>query len=276
MDLTSEYSSYRTRKRKVDVFRIILFSVILTVLIFFAGAQYAYRFPDTIPDITRTPYTEPQGGDGPPFDDRNTHVADVVEQSLPSVVSIAATGKVSFGELSLKIDKEKIGSGFILSRDGYIITNKHVVEDKELSYAVVMGQDKTYPVKSIYRDPKHDLAILETDLTGERPLLLGENSNLRLGEPVIAIGTPFGELPNTVTTGVISGLGRNLSDTLPPGYENIIQTDAAINPGNSGGPLLNTDGKVIGINTAIVAGGQNLGFAIPVTALKEFLRTKNL
>jgi len=257
--------------------RIVLFSVLLTVLVFFAGTQYAYRYPDVIPDLTRPTYTAPQGG-GPPdlSSSSEAAVADVVERSLPSVVSIAASGKVSFGGLNLRMDEEKIGSGFVLSKKGYIITNKHVVMDPDLTYSVIVGNDKKYAVNNIYRDPKYDLAILATDFAGGIPLRLGDATRLRLGDRVIAIGTPFGELPNTVTTGVVSGLGRNLSDTLPPGYENIIQTDAAINPGNSGGPLLNTRGEVIGINTAIAPGGENLGFAIPATALKQFIETTNL
>jgi S1-C subfamily serine protease len=253
--------------------RIILFSVLLTVMVFFAGTQYAYLFPDAIPDITRKTYTEPQGG-GPPsaLETRATPVADVVERSLPSVVSIAASGKVDFGGLPLEMEGEKIGSGFIYSDKGYIITNKHVVSEKNLTYSIVVD-NKKYAVRTIHRDPKHDLAILETDLISGKPLQLGNTDTVRLGDQVIAIGTPFGELPNTVTTGVISGLKRNLSDTLPAGYEDIIQTDAAINPGNSGGPLLNTRGEVIGINTAIVAGGQNLGFAVPVAELQDFVKT---
>lgn len=264
-------------RRRTNVLRIVLFSVLTTVLVFFAGTQYAYRFPDVIPDLTRQAFTEPQGGGPPDFSSGSEAVvADVVERSLPSVVSIAASGKVSFGGLNLRMDEEKIGSGFVLSKKGYIITNKHVVMDDNLTYSVVVGSDKKYPVNKIHRDPKRDLAILETDFNTGSPLSIGDADRLRLGDRVIAIGTPFGELPNTVTTGVVSGLGRDLSDTLPPGYENIIQTDAAINPGNSGGPLLNARGEVIGINTAIAPGGENLGFAIPATALKQFIETTEL
>jgi S1-C subfamily serine protease len=277
IDYFQPLSPYPTRKKTTSVLQIILFSVLITVVIFFAGTQYAYRFPDMIPDITRKTYSEPQGGGPPTLSDSNAAVvADVVEQSLPSVVSIAATGSISFEDIDFKMNEERIGSGFILSDNGYIITNKHVVSDDALDYVVFVGNEKKYTVNKIHRDAKHDLAILETDVSEGKPLVLGDMAQLRLGEQVIAIGTPFGELPNTVTTGVISGLGRNLSEGLPAGYDNIIQTDAAINPGNSGGPLLNTKGEVIGINTAIVAGGQNLGFAIPVSALRDFIQTAEL
>ncbi len=265
------------RRKHTPSYRTVFLSLIITLLTFFAGTQYAYRFPEGIPDVRSIMALEPQTGGSPFYRDETVGagVADIVEQSLPSVVSIAATGRVSFGEGEVRLEEEEIGSGFILSKQGYILTNRHVVENDTLAYAVVVN-GKKYPVKKVYLDSKTDLAILQTDATSYPNLPLGTADNLRLGEQVIAIGTPFGELPNTVTTGVVSGLGRDLSSSFPPGYENIIQTDAAINPGNSGGPLLNTRGEVIGINTAIVKGGENLGFAIPVSAVQEFMKSLHL
>lgn len=278
-----EMSSFtRTRRRRrPNIPLIIAGTVLATLAVFIAGTQYAYQNPDVVPDFasenTRV-YTEPQGGGPPTFEELNgkdAGVSDVIERSVPSVVAIAASGTISFGEGSLPLKEEKIGSGFFYSRDGTIITNKHVVLDDSLTYSVIVD-NKNYKVKKVHLDPDQDIAILKTDATTRRPLPLGESSSLRVGQQVIAIGTPFGELPNTVTTGIISGLGRNLSDTLPPGYENIIQTDAAINPGNSGGPLLNGEGEVIGINTAIISGGDNVGFAIPTSSLRSFLKTIEL
>ncbi|MDH7476174.1 MAG: trypsin-like peptidase domain-containing protein [Microgenomates group bacterium] len=224
-------------------------------------------------------------------------ITEVVEKALPSVVTVGMeTTTVSGGSLEFdpfnpfspfrqipgkqKKIEQNIGSGFIVSSDGLVITNKHVVADTEADYKVLDSNNKKYPVVKIYRDPLNDLAILKINppLGGFQPLPLGDSSTLKLGQMAIAIGTPLGEFTNTVTVGVISGLGRGITAGSPfEGYveklENIIQTDAAINPGNSGGPLLNSQGQVIGINTAISAEGQNLGFAIPVNVVKELLQS---
>jgi len=177
---------------------------------------------------------------------------------------------------------ESIGSGFIVSGNGMIVTNKHVVSDTSMTYQVVTSDGKKYDVKNIYRDPLNDVALLKIDPnqnSGEKlnPLTLGDSSNLQVGQYVIAIGTALGELQNTVTTGVVSGLGRGITAGSP--YEgsveqlnDVIQTDAAINPGNSGGPLFNSSGQVIGVNTAVSQNGQNIGFAIPVNVIKDALQ----
>ena len=174
---------------------------------------------------------------------------------------------------------QNIGSGFIVSPDGLIITSKHVVSDTGATYKIITNDNKTYNVEKIYRDPSNDVAILKinppsgTKLT---PLSLGDSTNLTLGQTVIAIGTSLGEFTNTVTSGIVSGLGRGITAGSPfQGYveklDNAIQTDAPINPGNSGGPLLNSSGQVIGINTAIAQNGQNIAFAIPVNVIKTVL-----
>lgn len=170
--------------------------------------------------------------------------------------------------------EQDIGSGFIISSDGLIVTNKHVVSDTEASYRIITKDDKTFEVKKIYRDPTNDLAILKIDGSGFKTMELGDSSKLKLGQFVIAIGTALGEFRYTVTTGVVSGLGRSISAGSPlegavERLDNVIQTDAAINPGNSGGPLLNSAGQVIGVNTAISTEGQNIGFAIPINVVKE-------
>ena len=172
--------------------------------------------------------------------------------------------------------KQDIGTGFVIAKDGLIVTNKHVVADTNAKYRVITKDDKEYEVKKIYRDPANDLAILKIEASGLNPVELGDSDKLKVGQFVIAIGTALGEFRHTVTTGVISGLGRGITAGSPfEGYverlDNVIQTDAAINPGNSGGPLLNSAGQVIGVNVAVAAEGQNIGFALPINLVKETL-----
>ncbi len=224
-------------------------------------------------------------------------ITKVVEQSLPSVVTIGISKTTSAND-SLQIDpfnpfggfkripggtekiEQNIGSGFIISPDGLIITNKHVVADTSATYKVLTNDNKKYDVAKIYRDPLNDLAILKINAGGLKPLPLGDSNNLKLGQMAIAIGTPLGDFKNTVTQGIISGLGRGINAGSPfEGYveklDNVIQTDAAINPGNSGGPLLNSKGQVIGMNVAVAQEGQNIGFALPVNVVKTLIDNFN-
>lgn len=178
---------------------------------------------------------------------------------------------------------ENIGSGFILNTDGTIVTNKHVVSDTTMKYTVITKNEKKYAVQKIYRDPSNDIAILKIDPNQNLgqvlpPVKLGDSSKIQVGQLAIAIGTPLGEFNNSVTTGVISGVGRGITAGSPfEGFveqlDNVIQTDAAINPGNSGGPLLDSSGNVIGVNTAVSQNGQNIGFALPINLIKESLKT---
>ena len=219
-------------------------------------------------------------------------ITKVVEDSLPSVVTIGISKTTTSGDF-FEIDpfdpfsfrqtpgkktkiEQNIGSGFIISKDGLIITNKHVVADTTASYKVLDNDNKKYDVEKIYRDPLNDLAILKITASNLKPLPLGDSSKIKLGQIAIAIGTPLGEFKNTVTQGIISGVGRGINTSSPyEGYveklDHVIQTDAAINPGNSGGPLLNSKGQTIGINTAIAQEGQNIGFAIPVNVVKDLI-----
>lgn len=223
-------------------------------------------------------------------------VIDVVEKVGPSVVTVAMEKQqvtspfsIEFGPFGFRFPElpsepkkveQNIGTGFIISSDGLIVTNKHVVADIRASYKVITKDDKNYEVKKIYRDPVNDLAILKIDVNGVKPVEMGDSDKLKVGQFVIAIGTALGEFKNTVTTGVISGLGRGITAGSPfEGYverlDNVIQTDAAINPGNSGGPLLNSAGQVIGVNVAVAAQGQNIGFAIPINVIKEAIDNFN-
>jgi S1-C subfamily serine protease len=221
-------------------------------------------------------------------------ITKIVEESIPSVVTIGIKKTISTGDFytidpfdffspfrrvpgQKKNIEKNIGSGFIITEDGLILTNKHVVADTEATYQVLTYDKKKYDVEKIYRDPLNDLAIIKISAKEKlKPLKLGDSSKIKLGQLVIAIGTPLGEFTNTVTSGIISGLGRGITAGSPlEGYveklDNVIQTDAAISPGNSGGPLLNSSGEVIGINTAIAQEGQNIGFAIPVNTAKELI-----
>jgi len=215
-------------------------------------------------------------------------VIDIAEESSSSVVtvSISKTEKVPlfnfnpFGGLfDLKTKEQKIeqdiGSGFIIEK-GLVVTNKHVVADRSASYRVIDKNDQVFPVEEIYRDPANDLAIIKID-SDLPPLSLGDSNQLKVGQLVVAIGTALGEFRHTVTSGVISGLGRGINaGSTFEGYverlDNVIQTDAAINPGNSGGPLIDSSGQVIGVNVAIAGGAQNIGFAIPINVVKESLK----
>jgi len=168
------------------------------------------------------------------------------------------------------------GSGFIIEKSGLILTNKHVIADPKAIYSVITSNGKKYETKVLARDPINDVAILKIDVENLTPINMGTAKNVELGQTVIAIGNALGEFQNTVSTGVISGLSRLITAiTDPSGHKQrlrgLIQTDAAINPGNSGGPLINIEGQAIGINSAVVFGAQNIGFAIPIDLAKKDL-----
>ncbi|MCF7794994.1 trypsin-like peptidase domain-containing protein [Patescibacteria group bacterium] len=167
------------------------------------------------------------------------------------------------------------GSGFIISEDGYIITNKHVVAYEDVDYSVVLNNEKSYTATVVDRDTITDIAVLKIETEEKLPTVeLGDSSSLEVGQTVIAIGNALGEFSNTVSTGVISGLSRTVIAGGAGNTEkltNVIQTDASINPGNSGGPLLDSDGKVIGINTAMASRAQNIGFAISINEVKSII-----
>ncbi len=165
------------------------------------------------------------------------------------------------------------GTGFIVSLDGLIVTNRHVVEDKEASYTVLTNQGERLSAQVLARDPVEDIALLKIDKTDLPVIELGSSDNLKIGQTVIAIGNALAEYRNTVSTGVVSGLMRSIyafgSYGQTEKISGVIQTDAAINPGNSGGPLLNLKGEAIGVNVAMAQGAQNIGFALPINKVKR-------
>lgn len=178
---------------------------------------------------------------------------------------------------STQLKKIGGGSGFVVSNDGLILTNKHVVSDTAAEYTVIAFDGKKYPAKVLARDPSQDLAIIKVEATNLTAAKIGDSNSIKLGQTAIAIGYSLGEFSNTVSVGVISGLARNVTAS-GSGFgiealQGVIQTDAAINPGNSGGPLLNLKGEVIGINTAVASSAQSIGFAIPINRAKKDIQS---
>lgn len=251
-----------------------------------------------IPALTSTPPVVSEGNTVKVVSEESV-VISAVDRVSPSVVTIGISKTRPAGDIfefdpfdmfspfrrrpgtskPQKIEQD-IGSGFIVGADGLIVTNKHVVSDAEASYRVITKDDKTYDVTKIYRDPINDMAILKIGASDLPIVEMGDSENIKVGQLAIAIGTALGEFRNTVTTGVISGIGRGITaggpfESSAERLDNVIQTDAAINPGNSGGPLLNSSGQVIGVNVAVSAEGQNIGFALPINVVKEALANFN-
>jgi serine protease Do len=173
-----------------------------------------------------------------------------------------------FGEeMQREFKQPSLGSGFIIDKEGHVVTNNHVIEDAD-QIKVKLDDQKEFDAQVIGRDPSTDLALLKIKSTHDYPVVkLGDSAQLKVGQWVVAIGSPFG-LERTVTAGIVSAKGRVIGSGP---YDDFIQTDASINPGNSGGPLLNLKGEVVGINTAIIASGQGIGFAIPINLAKGII-----
>jgi serine protease Do len=262
--------------------RFLLAPVLVSVLV---GAGYGISKTVKAPDAAAAPAAKSAEIPMVP-----ANFSELAEKVRPGVVNIQVVKKVKnvafgsgenpFGENSPFGDffapyfqgnrspapeQRGVGSGFIMSSDGYILTNNHVVEDAD-QIKVKLADGKEYNGKIVGRDPKTDLAVVKIDGAKDlHPLALGNSDDLKVGSWVVAVGSPFG-LEQTVTAGIVSAKGRVIGSGP---YDNFIQTDASINPGNSGGPLINTKGEVVGINTAIVAEGKGIGFAIPVNMAKD-------
>lgn len=204
-----------------------------------------------------------------------SNTINIVKNSAPGVVSIAIS------QISLSQDKgiistdSNIGTGFIVDANGWIVTNQHVVSSTTATYKVVTNDGTQYDVTEIARDDANDIAILRINAKDLKVLDLGDSDSLVAGQDVIAIGTPLGEYAGSVTKGIISGLDRTVTTSASwfgatqKTYEGVLQTDAAVNPGNSGGPLLNSEGKVIGVNFATTSGAESISFALPINKVKE-------
>lgn len=251
----------------------------------------------TVPEVGQA--QEVPTGEYNPQTTQEQAIIDTVKKSRESVVSVVATrdvpalrrGTTPFGfpddffqeffegfqvprSRGQELERKQVsaGTGFLISGDGMIITNKHVVSDTKADYTVFLNNGTEINARVLARDPVQDIAIMKIDRSGLPFLPLGDSNTIEIGQTAIAIGNALGEFENTVSVGVVSGLSRTItaqgggqSEVL----EDIIQTDAAINPGNSGGPLLNLRGEVIGINTAMAQGAQSIGFAIPINKAKR-------
>lgn len=200
-------------------------------------------------------------------------IASVAEKVAPSVVSILTTAQAA--TFQGPVEQDGAGTGIIISKDGYILTNKHVVAGAS-TVSVVTADGTSYDnVKVIGSDPLNDIAFVKIDgVSNLTPAELGDSTSVRIGQSVVAIGNALGQYQNTVTSGIISGLNRSVTAGLESGssdtetLNDLIQTDASINPGNSGGPLVNLAGQVIGINTAIASDANGIGFVIPISSTK--------
>jgi serine protease Do len=193
-------------------------------------------------------------------------LAAVVASVRDSVVTIMSEGFSSRG--FQQIPSTGVGSGIVLTSDGYILTNRHVVEESN-SLTVELADGSQHEARIVRISDDHDLALIKIDATGLTPAVIGDSDALQVGETAIAIGSPLGTFTETVTRGIISATGRTItvadeSSGRPVTLTGLLQTDAAINPGNSGGPLLDASGAVVGVNTAVSAEGEGLGFAIPI------------
>lgn len=203
-----------------------------------------------------------------------TDAVSVVEQVSDSVVSVA-TERVGIGFFGQAVVTAGAGSGVILTEDGYILTNNHVIEDAD-TVTIITKNNEEFEAAIVATEPDADLALLKAkDARDFVAALLGDSADLRPGQDVFAIGNALGQFPNSVTKGIISGLGRPIVATGLRGnlqsFEDLIQTDAAINQGNSGGPLVNATGAVVGINTAVAGQAQNIGFSVPINRAMELI-----
>lgn len=269
-DMQSE-NAILLRRRRMKVF--IAIAILLVLL--GAGVGIGYWWAQAHP--TTTPRQQLNSDGNKLTTATEDTIAAIADKVSPGVVSIVTnvTTRTLFGPTQA----EAAGTGIVVSRDGYILTNKHVVNGAN-TIEVVMADGTTYSsVELVGTDPLNDVAFLKVNgVDNLSPAELGDSSTVRVGQEVVAIGNSLGQYQTTVTSGIISGKGRPIQASDGAGSTaetlvDLLQTDAAINPGNSGGPLLNRAGQVIGINTAVAANAQGIGFAIPINATKGALKS---
>lgn len=312
-NIISFLKKHFTSKDFIFAFSASLFSVLLILLIGF-GIVWHYR-AGVFGYFAKEYLQGGRDGESEEADDRTlekqtvfsqeSFVVDAVKKANPSVVSIILSKEVpkyetyvdpnvqnnpfgsmfpgfNFGLPQYRqngTEKKDIGggSGFFVTGDGLIVTNKHVVDQKDVTYTVFTNDGKKHDAKVIARDSVLDIALLKIDGSGYAPLSLGDSDKVDVGQSVIAIGNALAEFRNTVSVGVISGLSRSITAGDNMGnsevLDHVIQTDAAINPGNSGGPLLDLSGRVIGVNVAVAQGSQNIGFALPINSVRSAIES---
>lgn len=299
---TNSYHNFS--KKRMNQSSSFLTSVVAGAVAGVIATLLVMQSPQMLQKINKGGITQPSGAPQSSFVPTDSHeaaVVNVVQESKPAVVSIIITKDVPvlqqfngntapntlnpfggfFGNgmspFQFQVpqyqqkgtQKQEIGggSGFLVSADGYIVTNKHVVAQSDAEYTVFTNDGKKYDAKVAATDPANDVAILKIEGSNFPYLAFGDSSTIEVGQSAIAIGNSLGEFRNTVSVGVVSGLARSITADNGLGQaeqlEEVIQTDAAINPGNSGGPLLGLNGKVLGVNVAVALGSQNIGFALP-------------
>jgi len=257
-----------------------------------------FNFPQIVRSANTAKPSAPDKNTPPLSEDQS--LAAMVKKVTPAVVSIVISKQVSVvqpndifnlgpfsfdmgngnssGNTNGPTQEQTVGggSGFIISSDGLIVTNRHVVDDTSATYTVVLADGSKHVAKILAKDTAIDLALIKIDGKNLPTLTLGDSDTLQLGDTVVAIGNALGEFSNSVTRGIVSGINRKITAGDMGGSEVIdqaIQTDAAINPGNSGGPLLNLAGQVVGVNTAVSQQGQSVGFAIPINIAKQSIES---
>lgn len=249
--------------------------IIAVVILGGASAYIGYRMSGGITSNKQVTQHQGVANDGNKVvTQAEASISSVSEKVAPSIVSIVTQtqGNVLRGTSS----EAGAGTGMIVSKDGYVMTNRHVIEGAD-TVQIVLTDGTTYDnVHIVGTDPLNDIAFLKIDnVNNLQPVEIGDSSTLRIGQSVVAIGNSLGQYQNTVTSGIVSGVGRPVSAQSGSSVEalnDLIQTDAAINPGNSGGPLLNLQGQVVGMNTAVAQDAQGIGFAIPINATKGVLK----
>lgn len=260
-------------RSKIFVASIFVLTIIVSAVTGFIGG-YAERevfnaLSSGIPESSNSPVAAT-------VDSNTTRLEALVKQINPSVVNISVATQ-SFGRFGQSQDAQAEGTGMILTRDGYILTNRHVISGSPSSISVKLSDGTQYSADVVALSPDNDIGIIKIDATDLTPVRLGNSDLAVLGQSVIAIGNTLGEFQNTVTQGIISGLDRSIlageSIYDVESLSGLLQTDAAINPGNSGGPLVDErTGTVIGINTATSTNAQSIGFVIPINQAKDFIR----
>lgn len=253
-------------------------AIIATLLIVVGLVAGAYQLGSTTSNNQPVAERQVVGGDGNKIvTAEEESIAQVVAKVSPSVVSIVTKTRGVDTFYGRTQGSEGAGTGIIVGKDGYVLTNKHVIDGAEAVQVVLTDGTSYDNVKVLGTDPLNDVAFLQIPNVSNLPVAeLGDSTSVRVGQKVIAIGNSLGQYQNTVTSGIISGTGRPIAAQSGGAVESLtdlIQTDAAINPGNSGGPLLNLQGQVIGVNTAIIENAQGIGFSIPIGATKGILKS---
>ncbi len=252
---------------KGPAIRLLAIGLIIGLGAYWAGSRWGQQVPSVVNALHSPPPAPGEAG----LDATELETVRIYRQAAPAVANVV-TRTVEYDFFYNPVPVEGAGSGFLMDNDGHILTNYHVVQGAQ-TIEVTLGDQSRYKGKLVGSDPNNDIALIQIDLAGRKitPLTLGDSRNLLVGQRVLAIGNPFG-FQSTLTTGVVSSLGRTVQTRENTFIDEAIQTDASINQGNSGGPLLNSHGEVIGINSAIYAPTgttAGIGFAIPINTAKR-------